>query len=297
MNSIIGWFKKKNKSSIEQWIEAAIIILPIAFILRTFGYGLYQVPSGSMETTMLVGERFVADKFTVWFKPIKHGDIISFNDPTFQYSSNKLVNWYQRYLWGPSNWTKRVIGIPGDHMQGKIEEGKPVVYRNGVKLDEPYINKYPLIYVWDKFIPNQQDIYLNNCSYTPKSYDPAKPYNEQPFYRIDENLIVKLQGKPVFSYPQVPMENGSDVFDIQLGDNQYWAMGDNRKGSFDSRAWGPLPGHLIHGKIVYRILSIDTRETWSFLIFSDSWLLLDILTHPIDFWSKVRWSRCFQSVQ
>ena len=110
-------------------------LLLIVFIIRTVGFGLYQVPTGSMEPTMLVGERFFADKFTVLFRDIKRGDIISFNAPDasqcsmgFQYSDNKLVYLWQHYVYGPANWTKRVIGIPGDEVKGTIEDGHPVVY-------------------------------------------------------------------------------------------------------------------------------------------------------------------------
>src|SRR5271163_4874697 len=123
-----------------------VLLLGLVFLVRTYGFGLYQVPSGSMETTMLKGERFYADKFSYAFlsKP-ERGDIIAFNEPRFQYSKNPLKRWIEYYVWGPSNWTKRIIGAPGDHIKGVVEDGKPVVYRNGEKLDEPYINKYPLI--------------------------------------------------------------------------------------------------------------------------------------------------------
>lgn len=300
VKSFVAWFKKRNKSTIEQWIETIIIVVPIAFLIRTFGYGLYQVPSGSMETTMLVGERFVADKLTVWFQPIKHGDIISFNDPTYPYSSNPVMNWWQRYVWGPSNWTKRIIGVPGDHIEGKIEDGKPVIYRNGQKLDESYLNKYPLIYVWKRAVPTVQDLYLGNFEFDVLSFDLSKPYDQQPFYRVNPLLVYDPKGQPERSdmvydaehrraliMPNTPLANGNDVFDVQLGDNEFWAMGDNRKGSYDSRGWGKLDGKLIHGRIKFRILSIDSDE---------SWLILDILKHPIDFWKKVRWNRSFQVV-
>lgn len=297
-NKLVGWFRKPQKTTIEQWIETIIIVVPIAFVIRTFGYGLYQVPSESMETTMLVGERFVADKFTIWFQPVKHGDIISFDDPKYPYSANAAVNLWQRYVWGPSNWTKRVIGLPGDHIQGKIEDGKPVIYRNEQKLDEPYVNTFPLIYLWKGTHPTAQDIYLGNYDMSSRSFDPSMPYDKQPFYTINPSLIFnpkKSYGDCIYdeknryslSLPHVPLANGNDVFDVHLGANEYWAMGDNRKGSYDSRAWGKLDGKLIHGKIKYRLFSIDSDEPW---------LFLDILKNPISFWKKIRWSRCMQAV-
>lgn len=297
IKNMVAWFKKPKKTTIEQWIETIIIVVPIAFIIRTFGYGLYQVPSESMETTMLVGERFVADKFTIWFQPVKHGDIISFDDPTYKYSANPAINLWQRYVWGPSNWTKRVIGLPGDHLQGKVEDGKTVVYRNGEKLDEPYVNKNPLIYLWTGSKPTAQDIYLGNYSAALRSFDPSVPYDEQPYYKINPKLVIADRSsedcvydsvyRRAISYPGTPLANGNDVFDVHLGPNEYWAMGDNRKGSYDSRAWGKLDGKLIHGKIKFRLFSIDSDEPW---------LIIDLIKNPISFWKKIRWSRSMQSV-
>ncbi len=273
------------------WVQARefAVLLLIAGLIRTFGFGLYQVPTGSMETTMLVGERFFADKFTIHFSSLKNGDIISFNDPLFEYSKNPLINVFQRYVgvpqgglsWGPQNWTKRIIGIPGDRVSGVIEDGKPAVYLNGKKLDEPYLNKYPLIYA--------------SVMGTQRSYDPSRPFDQQPFYNMDPYEVQKAirfferRGRSPIVNPGTPIEGqGSDVFDIHLGPNQYWVMGDNRLGSLDSRAWGPLDGKLIHGKIIWRIFSVDS---------DDSWWVFDLLKHPIDFWKRVRWSRCFQSVR
>jgi len=84
-----------------------------------------------------------------------------------------------------------------------------------------------------------------------------------------------------------PVYDDKDIFDIYLKDNQYWVMGDNRCGSEDSRFWGPLDGSQIHAKIVFRIWSIDSNS---------SWWIFDLLRYPIDFFKKVRWSRCVQSV-
>lgn len=298
------WVRKPNKTFLEQIIEAIVVLGPIALALRTFGYGLYRVPTGSMETTMLCGEGFIADKFTIWFKPAQRGDIITFNDPLFHYGESFLtrgwqnyigqppkavvgfVDWFQRYfdiVWGPSNWTKRVIGVPGDHVQGVIEDGRPVVYVNGEKLDEPYLNQYPLITTFKLGPLGLNDIRLgcSDCSCS-KSYDPQVDYAQQPFYRIDPLAVLYRDGKPFLRGPHTPREDGRDVFDIHLGSDEYWAMGDNRLGSFDSRDWGPLKAHLIHGKIKFRLWSIDSDEPW---------LIMDFIKHPLDIWSRMRWGR------
>lgn len=305
MRSFMAWLRKEDKSFFEQ----AIIIIPIIFAIRTFVFGLYLVPSGSMETTMLVGGRYVADKFTVWFSPIQRGEIISLNSPVYQYSENVFVNWFQRYIWGPDSWTKRVIGIPGDHIVGAIEDGKPVVYLNGSKIDEPYINQYPLIYMWQGSVPTMQDRYLGLVGLDVRSFDPSKPFDQQPFYNIDPKLICGKQDiRPInavydesihgyLSYPHVPLANGDDVFDVVLGENQYWLMGDNRMGSLDSRSWGAADGRLIHGRIAFCFFTMQLSQAWSWLIFDQSWWITDLILHPIDFWHRIRWSQCMRWVR
>jgi signal peptidase I len=251
-------------------------LLLLIFAIRTVIFGLYQVPTGSMETTMLVGERFLADKLSYWFRTPKRGEIIAFNDPNFEYSKNGLVNWFQRYVYGPTNLTKRVIGIPGDHVKGVIENGKPVIYLNGVKLEEPYLNKNPLIAVKSK--DGRIDF---------RSYDPHYSLDKQPYYKLKPESIVRVNGEPALRYPGTPLQRGEDIFDVKLGKNEYWAMGDNRLGSWDSRGWGILDGKLIHGRILLRLWSSDSTEDW--------WIV-DLLKHPIDFWKRIRWQRSFQAL-
>ncbi len=271
---------------IRSTFELLFIILPVAFTIRTFAFGLYQVPTPSMETTMLVGERFFADKASYWLRSPRRGEIIAFNVPSYEYSTNYLVNVWQRYAsWKVANWTKRVIGIPGDQLRGTIEDGHPVIYLNGEKLDESaYINRYPLILVWDQSSPEHgRDV-------TSRSFDPELPWDKQPFYTINPQLVVRNRetGEPLeISIPGTPHPDGKDIFEVKLGDNEYWVMGDNRLGSSDSREFGTLDGTLIHGRIVFRILSMDTNDAWLPLIF---------LRNPLGFFKKIRWSRCLQPV-
>jgi len=307
------------------WELASLLLLVLA--IRVFLFGLYQVPTGSMETTMLVGERFFADKLSYFFRKPVRGDIISFNDPEFRYSSNPVMNILQQYVFGPfpfnlgpANWTKRVIGVPGDHVEGRVEDGKPVVYVNGNKLDEPYLNKYPLMRVWKQDLDSMlsqlhkdvretfgdvkidpetlEQFAVRHLDCCPRSYDPSVSYENQPFYRINPARIVPMDLlypgtliRPDFTEISVRSGanfwNGSDVFSIKLGDDEYWCMGDNRLGSRDCRSFGPIKGKNIHGRILFCIWSIDSNE---------SWWIWDLIKHPIDFWTRVRWGRCLKWV-
>ena len=311
-------FFRSHKSIVE-----FVGLLLLVFLIRTFGFGLYQVPTGSMETTMLVGERFFADKFTYLFSKPQRGNIIAFNDVLFQYSPNPLKLWFENYVYGPSNVTKRVIGLPGERIRGVVENGRPVIYVNDVKLDEPYLNKYPLIYVYKEDVDvllKRIDTELSTISRGRlfdsrtidilrqkelskyiglESYDPNVSDEKQPFYRINPKRVVKgPHGERELLYPGTPCRpmherkgydasywDGSDEFYVELGADQYWVMGDNRLGSKDCRSFGPIKANLIHGKIIFRIWSVDSNE---------SWWILDLIKHPIDFWQRVRWNRFFQ---
>jgi len=297
-----NWLESKN------WFAQIVILLSIVFFVRSFIFGLYWVPTGSMEPTILVGEVFFADKLTAPFRTIKHGDIISFNDPTFKYSDSYFAFLFQKYAYGPENWTKRVIGIPGDRIQGRIEDGKPVVYRNGEKINEPYVNKYPIVRViershqltlpinkkvndyWFPFITVKEAI--RHRTFDP-SFSKEIASNNKSLYIIKEEDLSPNKFTPEILYPNVPSlaerEYGSvkyiDVFDITLADDEYYGMGDNRRGSFDSRCFGVIKKEFIHGRILFRLFSFNTSNS----------LVYELFFNTFDFFkNKLRpWSRWF----
>jgi len=167
------------------------------------------------------------------------------------------------------------------------------------KLDEPYLNKYPLIAGLTELPNLQSSKIFGNASIHYFSYDPTKTWPKQPFYAtaISEKQLVQnlptrvrslIQNEYPILQPGTPLSDGRDVFDVQLGKNEYWVMGDNRLGSWDSRGWGKLDGTLIHGRIKLCIFSLDSLN---------GWFTTDLIWHPIDFFTKiVRWSRCMRFV-
>lgn len=331
--------RSRKQQSLGATIKEVTLLLLIVFVIRTFGFGLYQVPTGSMETTMLVGERFFADKFSYLFSAPKRGDIIAFNDPQYAYSTNRVKRLIEDYVWGPSNWTKRIIGQPGDTVRGTVEDGKPVVYLNGEKLDEPYLNQYPLLALYSTDIntvvanaqndaarqaarglidKNSIESYISYYMLSAinwRSYDARLAPDRQPFYRFTPGQVVRFAQESSFpgsvikdgkmvKEPNVPVEHdvpavgarkapdrqwgSSDEFNVKLGADEYWLMGDNRRGSKDSRFIGPVTRRFIHGRILYRIWSIDSMEAW--------WIY-DLIKHPISFWQRIRWNRFFQRIR
>jgi len=304
-----------SKSTLRQWVEAIVVALVLALVLRNFIFGLYHVPTGSAEPNILVGDRIWGNKMAYFFGPVKRGDLVIFDNPTFDYDrSNSLKYAWQRYIGlpipllglgiGPDNWVKRVIAVPGDTIEGRLDNGKTVVYVNGKQLDEPYVNPLPLISVrkvrgfipWENIGPLSVPMFLRYEEHVSKyTYDPSKSLSDQPYYNINEEDIVRdLQGKPELDYAYTPAYEHRtlmcmDVFGpYEVPQGKYWVMGDSRKNSADSRWWLFLDQELIHGRASFVIYSLDSEEAFWFF---------DLIKHPIDFWTKhVRWNRFFKGL-
>jgi len=151
---------KPKKSWLREWSETISGALILFFFVRTFLFQAYQIPSESMENTLLVGDYLFVSKFiygahvpfTGWQLPrLRHphrGDVAIFTDPR----DNKTTL------------IKRVIGTPGDTLQ--IQGG--AVSINGGVLEEPYTKymeprRYPPSAIDPRILPrgagNNMDYY------------------------------------------------------------------------------------------------------------------------------------------
>ncbi|MBQ9361625.1 MAG: signal peptidase I [Lachnospiraceae bacterium] len=102
------------------WIAVIVIAILISFVLHTFVIVNATVPTGSMETTIMAGDRVIGSRLYYLRHDPARGEIIMFDYPDDP-----------RTLY-----IKRIIGLPGDH----IEITGGVVYINGEALDEPYLD-------------------------------------------------------------------------------------------------------------------------------------------------------------
>ncbi|WEV72431.1 signal peptidase I [Bifidobacterium sp. ESL0790] len=103
-----------------------LIAIVIASVLRLFVFGLYAIPSGSMEDTLEVGDHIVTNRLSPKIFKLQRGDVVVFKDP---------ANWLQSNdIYASNDLVKRVIGLPGDVVACK-GAGYPVTV-NGVAIDE-----------------------------------------------------------------------------------------------------------------------------------------------------------------
>ncbi|MFE9425026.1 signal peptidase I [Kitasatospora sp. NPDC006697] len=140
--------KRKQRPFWQELPILVVLALVLALVIKTFFVQAFSIPSGSMENTLLPGDRVLVDKLTPWFgaKP-ERGDVVVFKDPNNWLADEPVAksNVFQQALGyvglmpaaGDRDLIKRVIAVGGDTVD--CEAGKPVTV-NGVALDEPYIN-------------------------------------------------------------------------------------------------------------------------------------------------------------
>lgn len=175
--------KESNHLSPSEIAKTAFVSFLVAFVIFNFIIANAVVPSGSMKDTIDIGDRVIADRIIYKITGINRGDIIIFHPP----------------IEGKENiyYIKRVIGLPGDTIEGKDE----YVYINGEKLEESYVRSLLVNDFGPYTVPD--DCYFMMGDNRTDSYDS----------RFWENKYVssdKIIGKALFKYT-----NGFEFFETQ----------------------------------------------------------------------------------
>lgn len=98
--------KNRRRRALIEWTAIIIIAVLASFLLRTFAFQTFFIPSGSMEPTLQLGDRIIVNKLAVTFGTINVGDIVVFKAPPAENCGEPVTDL-----------VKRVIGVPGDSLK------------------------------------------------------------------------------------------------------------------------------------------------------------------------------------
>ncbi len=129
----------KPKSKIQEYVEAILIAILIAFFIRTFIVQAFKIPSGSMKPTLQIGDHILVNKFIYGVKiPLLRTTLIPVTEPkrgdivVFIYPEDRS-----------KDFIKRLIGVAGDTVEIRNKKiflnGKPYEDRHGVYTDDVII--------------------------------------------------------------------------------------------------------------------------------------------------------------
>lgn len=221
-------------------LKVIVQALLIALVVRTFLFQPFNIPSGSMIPTLLIGDYLFVSKYSYGYSnhsfpfspnlfsgrvlaaPPARGDVVVFKLPRD----------------GQTDYIKRVVGLPGDKIQ--MKEGR--LYINGEIVPREPIAKTrtPDFYGRETEVPTYKETLPGGVSHT----------------------IIEIQG-------DVGFNDNTPVFDVPAG--QYFMMGDNRDNSTDSRVppdqggVGYVPFENLVGRAELVFFSVGQGEpVWAF---------------------------------
>lgn len=159
--------RKSGKTKLPVIIDYARSFFPvllIVFLLRSFLYEPFRIPSGSLEPTLLTGDFILVNKFDYGIRlPVIHKKIFNYKDPK---RGDIIV-----FRWPPNpsyDFIKRVIGVPGD----KISYINKTLYVNGEKIPQSYYQEtkatdggttWPVVEKTENLFGLEHHIYVDNA--------------------------------------------------------------------------------------------------------------------------------------
>ena len=247
-----------KKSTAREYFESLVITVILALFGTTFIVQAFKIPTPSMEDNLLVGDHLLVNKFVFGSRGSAIDKVLPLKEIR---RGDVIVFKYPKDL--TKHYVKRAIGLPGDRL--KIVDKQ--VFVNDVPLSEPYkIHKSPPGSYADPF----------------RDFFPPKPHTGR---------IPPFSEEDPYWYEEYTKDG-----EIVVPANHYFAMGDNRDNSADSRYWGFVPRELIVGKglIIYWSYETDSDEYRRTDVVDRVQQITDLVTN---FFTKTRWLRSFRIIR
>jgi len=245
----------REGTTLSEYMESLLVTVILALFGTSFVVQAFKIPSSSMERTLLVGDHLLVNKFIFGGTGAWYEKLL----PYRPLERGDIIVFKYPYA-DHQHFVKRVIGLPGDRL--KLADQR--VFVNGKPLNEPYV--------------------VHDAA---AGYDPL-------------NYSFPPVGNPLYSSPVEP-EWARDLKKYVKGDElvvpagKYFAMGDNRDHSLDSRYWGFVDRDAIMGRPFLIYWSVDaTSADYGESSFGQR--LRAVLQTVAHLPARTRWSRMLHTV-
>jgi signal peptidase I len=204
------------------WTAGLFPVILIVFVLRSFLFEPFKIPSGSMIPTLQVGDLILVNKYHYGIRlPVLQTKVIAINEPqrgdvvVFRYPQDTRLDYI-----------KRVVGVPGDEVTYRNQQ----IYLNGKLIDTK---------------PNGEYYDEDSLRYSPQYSEKLGAVEH--LILVDRNRSSAIPGDESFPFKE-NCRYSSEGVSCKVPAGQYFMMGDNRDNSQDSRYWGFVPDKNIVGK-------------------------------------------------
>lgn len=219
---------RAKAGKVSWWVEYGVSFFPVilfVFVLRSFIFEPFRIPSGSMLPTLKSGDFILVNKFQYGIRlPIINKKIIPLQNPkagdvlVFKYPVDTSIDYI-----------KRVVGLPGQTIRYENSQ----LYVDGQAITSTAYGQY--------FEPDQST-YVSELT---------ESWGEKQ-HNILLNTHRAQQYMPITRFPFI--ENCSysrQAVECVVPEGQYFVMGDNRDNSLDSRYWGFVPDENVVGRAFF----------------------------------------------
>ncbi len=247
--------ERREQTNFTELLESLLVTVLLALFGTSFVLQAFKIPSQSMERTLLVGDHLLVNKFIFGGRGAWYEKFLPYRG----LERGDIIVFKYPYA-DHQHFVKRVIGLPGDRLRVVDQQ----VFINEKPLTEPYV-----------------------------AHDPAAMYDPFNFgFPPTNNQLIPTTVNPQWAHT---MRNYVVGDEIVIPPGKYFAMGDNRDRSLDSRYWGFVDREAIMGRpfLIYWSVDATSADYGETNFWERLTGIFDTLAHLP---ARTRWNRMFHTV-